>query len=103
VEVQENKNILEEFMQKCPFFDSCNHIDCDKEMCLKRIKLEDLYSKTLLSKSQLKRQDLLTDLDGTDYEEFKELAIIEKDIVNFVQNGQNLYLHSSNCGNGKSS
>lgn len=90
-------------MSNCPFFDDCNHIDCNKEMCLKRVKLEDLYSKTLLSKNQMKKQILCVDQDGTDMKEFTELSNIEKNIVNFVQNGQNLYLHSSNCGNGKSS
>ena len=36
-------------------------------------------------------------------EQFKQLAAIEQNIVNFIQEGKNLYLHSANCGNGKSS
>ena len=33
----------------------------------------------------------------------QKLAAIEQDIVKFISEGKNLYLHSANCGNGKSS
>ena len=46
---------------------------------------------------------LRVDEDGTDLEQFKQLAGIEQNIVAFIKEGKNLYLHSSNCGNGKSS
>jgi DNA replication protein DnaC len=36
-----------------------------------------------------------------DVENFKFLAEIKKDIINFIKNGENLYIFSSNFGNGK--
>jgi DNA replication protein DnaC len=57
----------------------------------------------LMSESQKKRIALKVDEDGTDLEQFKQLAAIENNIVNFINEGKNLYLHSANCGNGKSS
>ena len=36
-----------------------------------------------------------------DEESFEKLNNFRTDIVNFVNNGKNLYIHSSNCGNGK--
>jgi DNA replication protein DnaC len=56
-----------------------------------------------MTESQKKHITLRVDEDGTDLEQFKQLAAIEQDIVNFVNSGRNLYLHSANCGNGKSS
>jgi DNA replication protein DnaC len=41
------------------------------------------------------------DADGTDREAFLKLKEIENSIESFVMNGNNLYLHSSQCGNGK--
>lgn len=39
--------------------------------------------------------------DGVDYEQFVRLANIQDNIVEFVSDGHNLYLHSQTCGNGK--
>ena len=38
-----------------------------------------------------------------DLEAFETLADIKKNIYDFVQTGQNLYIYSKNCGNGKTS
>jgi DNA replication protein DnaC len=65
--------------------------------------MDSLYTAALMSESQKKRVALKVDADGTDLEQFKQLSAIENDIVNFVKEGKNLYLHSANCGNGKSS
>jgi DNA replication protein DnaC len=65
--------------------------------------MDSLYSAALMSESQKKRIALKVDEDGTDLEQFKQLAAIENNIVNFITEGKNLYLHSANCGNGKSS
>ena len=40
---------------------------------------------------------------GVDYEQFVELNSIKNDICNMVDNGYNLYLHSIETGNGKTS
>ncbi len=90
-------------MAQCFLYDNCNRKDCDKDFCLRRYKLEYLYNNALVSESQRKHIKLMIDENGTDYNEFTELANIEKNIDSFIQNGQNLYIHSTNCGNGKSS
>ena len=89
-------------MQKCFLFDACNHKDCEKDFCLRKYKMDSLYSAALMTESQKQHVVLKIDQDGTDYEQFKQLADIEQNIVTFVNDGKNLYLHSANCGNGKS-
>jgi DNA replication protein DnaC len=56
-----------------------------------------------MTESQKQHIILRVDQDGTDLEQFKQLAAIEQDIVNFIKDGKNLYLHSANCGCGKTS
>jgi DNA replication protein DnaC len=65
--------------------------------------MDSLYSAALMSESQKQHITLRVDQDGTDLEQFKQLAAIEQDIVNFIKEGKNLYLHSAIPGNGKSS
>ena len=90
-------------MQKCFLYDNCNHKDCNKDFCLRKYKMDSLYSAALMTEQQKKHITLRVDEDGTDLEQFKQLAGIEQNIVAFIKEGKNLYLHSSNCGNGKSS
>lgn len=90
-------------MSTCFLRGICNGKDCDKDFCLRKYKMDSLYSAALMTESQKKHIALRVDEDGTDLEQFKQLAAIEQDIVNFVNSGKNLYLHSANCGNGKSS
>lgn len=90
-------------MSKCYLAYNCNGKDCDKDFCLKKYKMDSLYSAALMTESQKQHITLRVDQDGTDLEQFKQLAAIEQDIVNFISNGKNLYLHSANCGCGKTS
>ena len=90
-------------MSTCFLREVCNGKDCDKDFCLRKYKMDSLYSAALMTESQKKHITLRVDEDGTDLEQFKQLAAIEQDIVNFINSGKNLYLHSANCGNGKSS
>ena len=90
-------------MSECFLYSACNHKDCESDFCLRRYKLENLYNFALISEKQRKHISLKIDPDGTDLEEFKQLAAIEADILSFVKEGKNLFLHSSNAGNGKSS
>ena len=90
-------------MSTCFLYDNCNRKDCGKDFCLRKYKMDSLYSAALMSDSQKKRVALKVDADGTDLERFKQLSTIENNIVNFINEGKNLYLHSANCGNGKSS
>lgn len=90
-------------MSKCYMYDFCNHKDCDADFCQRKYKMDSLYSAALMSESQKQHITLRVDQDGTDLEQFKQLAAIEQDIVNFIKDGKNLYLHSAIPGNGKSS
>lgn len=90
-------------MSKCYMYDFCNHKDCDADFCQRKYKMDSLYSAALMSESQKQHITLRVDQDGTDLEQFKQLAAIEQDIVNFIKEGKNLYLHSAIPGNGKSS
>ena len=90
-------------MQKCFLFDACNHKDCEKDFCLRKYKMDSLYSAALMTDSQKQHVVLKVDQDNTDLEQFKQLSAIEQNICKFIEEGKNLYLHSANCGNGKSS
>ena len=98
-------NIL--LSNNCPFKDQCakyKRKNCvDNSFCVKLFKLESLFNNSLLPKNKWSRFSLYIDKDETDKEEFQELAYIEKTIKDFIQKGKNLYLYSSNCGNGKTS
>ena len=76
----------------------CKH---DTIYCPKLFRVDHLYNEALLSKKQRKRVDILVDEDGTDRDKFIQLREIEKNIESFVEDGNNLYLHSPYCGNGK--
>lgn len=87
----------------CEYRNNCNGIDCNKEFCMKKYRLDTLYTNSLLTSAQKKYKKLHTDADGTDLSEFTKLAQLEQVIEKFVKEGTNLYLHSYNCGNGKTS
>lgn len=75
--------------------------NCIDPVCIKLTKLDILYNNALLSMNQRKHIALRIDSDGVDREVFSTLKSIEKNIVNFIDEGKNLYLYSSICGNGK--
>ena len=62
-----------------------------------------MYDGALLSLKQREHIVLKIDKDATDAEAFGSLKIIEDHIVDFVEQGNQLYIHSSIAGNGKSS
>ena len=76
--------------------------ECKKNFCMQHFKKDQLYKYTMLTPVQCKHLPLHPDADGTDLAEFKQLKSIEEDIVNFVESGKNLYIHSTITGNGKS-
>ena len=90
-------------MSECPYKIKCNGKDCQSDFCLRRFKLDYLFDYALIPESQRKHLTLVTDADGTDYKEFIQLADIEKNAADFVMSGKNLFIHSTTCGNGKSS
>lgn len=74
---------------------------CNDLFCIRLFKLDQLYNNALLTNTQRLPLKLFVDADGTDRDKYLRLATIEKNIKNFVQDGQNLYIHSTICGNGK--
>jgi len=80
----------------------CNHIDCDC-FCLRKYKTGALYDYAYISDRQRRRIPLVLDADEADKDSFEYLSSIESNITNFVKSGGNLYIHSTNTGNGKTS
>ena len=89
---------------KCWLTDSCKQLHCNDESgCLILYKLDYLYNEANVPVKLRKNVALRTDADGTDLNEFKNLKTIQDNIETFVNEGQNLYLYSSQAGNGKTS
>lgn len=88
---------------KCLFYEKCNHIDCDKDFCIKKYKLSCLYEKARLGDKLKNSVDLYLDKApaNNDATAFTRLKEIETNIIEFVTAGKNLYLFSGQCGNGK--
>lgn len=86
----------------CWLKNNCNHCDCDK-FCLRYFKLSYLFDQANISLARRKHIDLYTDPDGSDNAAFDKLSEINQNIQEFVETGKNLYLHSTQCGNGKTS
>lgn len=76
---------------------------CDNSFCVKNYKLSKLYENALISNKQRARVTFFLDADEGDDENYQYLSTVEKNIVNFVNSGGNLYIHSSITGNGKTS
>ena len=64
-------------------------------------KLNFLFDEANVSDKQRIYIALKVDDDGTDLEEFKQLKALQDNIIEFVNKGSQLYIHSINCGNGK--
>lgn len=94
-------NIIEE-NKNCPFRDSCSCIDCDK-FCMKRFKTEYYFDQAFIPVDKRFKFPLRIDNNLSDEAAFIRLADIEKNIVNFVDSGKNLYIYSKIAGNGKTS
>lgn len=73
----------------------------DNVFCMKLFKLEQLFEESLLSKAQWKKEPLRLDESRVDEDIFKALLEIQNNIIEFVNNGNNLYLYSHITGNGK--
>lgn len=90
-------------IQNCPYRTKCNGIDCNKDFCMKKYRIDTLYEASLIPIPERQIKTLYVDADGTDLSQFQQLAQIETSIIEFVKAGKNLYLHSYTCGNGKTS
>lgn len=89
-------------MVNCWLEDSCKHIHCnDPNGCMIKFKLDYLYSEANVPPALRKKTILRPDADNTDLDEFLFLKEIQGKILEFVQGGKQLLIHSNTCGNGK--
>ena len=72
------------------------------ETCPKFVKMDYFYKESLLPDTKRVKMRLVLDADNADMNEYTYLSQVEKDIKNFVLSGNNIFIHSKNCGNGKS-
>ena len=86
---------------ECWYKDSCVD-DCDKCIVFFQMKWQMTHS-GLPEAKQKPIALYLTDDNSGDENAFKQLASIRKNIVDFVQQGKNLYICSKWTGNGKTS
>lgn len=81
---------------KCWYKDVCTN-QCISS-CPRFIEMEFLFENSGIPEGKR----FLEKLDGTyDYDQYIRLQAIKDDILNFVNEGRNLYITSSNTGNGK--
>ena len=85
----------------CWYRKICNKYDtneCNKS-CIRYMEMHYLIETSNIPKAKQFKNELIP--ENIDVENFKFLNELKKDIVNFVQNGENLYIYSSKFGNGK--
>lgn len=91
-------------LNDCWLKDQCKRLHCnDENGCMILYKLNYLYNEAGIPLKLRKNMTLLIDSDGTDRDEFIRLSQIQNDIVNYVTSGNNLYIYSTQTGNGKTS
>ena len=89
--------------QDCWLKNKCTGVDCDSDFCLRRYKMDELFNLSMLTDFHKSDIALRVDADKGDLESFTYLKSIENSIEKFVSIGDNLYIHSPVCGNGKTS
>lgn len=82
----------------CLYNEVCSN-ECS-ENCIRYLEMQYLLDNSGIPKSKQRSISLEA---GRDYEAFLELDAIRNDIVNFVNNGESLYITSKETGNGKTS
>ena len=83
--------------EDCLYKDICTQT-C-KKACLRYVEMKYLLKTSNIPKSKQKFNSLVP--DECDIRAFKNLADLRDDIVNFTKNGEQLYIYSDVCGNGK--
>ena len=90
--------------KECFMKNRCKQLHCEGEGgCLILYKLNYLFDNAVMPTNLRPYMALKVDIDGTDLNEFKRLSEIQNNIMNFVEDGKQLYIYSSQCGCGKTS
>lgn len=85
---------------KCVFCEVCRKEECT-ESCIRFTEFDCLLRNANIPASRVMPNKLKLRPEDVDLEAFYSLADIKEKIVQFVRNGDNLYLYSNHCGNGK--
>ena len=81
----------------CIYSEVCDN-EC-KSFCLRYSEMKFMLDTSGIPKNKQKFNRLIP--SDCDIQAFMSLAAIQTSVTDFVNNGCNLYLHSDNCGNGK--
>ena len=88
-------------MQNCWYKNSCikfKENQCNSN-CIRYTEMNYLMNSSNIPEAKQYKNELIP--EKIDLEKFKYLNEIKNDILNFVNNGENLYIYSQNFGNGK--
>ena len=85
--------------EDCWYRNNCTVEDCTN--CIRYVEMKYLMEHSGLSKNRQRPVSLRA--SGCDIKSFDILNSIRPDIVNFVNNGESLYIYSEHTGNGKTS
>ena len=88
------------FRNKCVFSDVCKKENCN-ENCIRFQEFDFLLRSSGIPLNKAKPDKLKLVPEEQDLDSFCDLKEIKDNIVDFVNDGCNLYLFSSGCGNGK--
>lgn len=89
---------------ECWLYKNCKRVHCnDAQGCLIKYKLDHLYKEAGVNFDLRIDRTLRFDADGTDGRQFSGLKQVKEDILNFVESGSQLLIHSTIPGNGKTS
>lgn len=90
------------YFEECLYEGHCagrSRTNCSKT-CVKRGIMNNLLSQTTLPDNLWKIPSLVC---GVDKNEYMCLQQVENNVHEFVKDGENLFIHSEHCGNGKTS
>ena len=88
-------------MENCWYINSCNKFkenQCNST-CIRYLEMNYLMNNSNIPKAKQYKNTLIP--EEIDLETFKFLNDIKNNILNFVNNGENLYIYSQTFGNGK--
>lgn len=87
--------------EKCWYKKTCSKFGTDEcnPNCIRYMEMDYLIETSNIPKANQFKNTLIA--EKIDLENFKFLTEIKNDVINFVENGENLYIFSQNLGNGK--
>ena len=98
------KNLI--YNTNCYVQDKCKKYinnGCTELFCVRLYKIDELYNQSLLTMEQRKPIKLRLDENRVDEQAYLQLQEYQRNIIDFVSQGTNLYIHSPFTGNGKTS